>query len=101
MAFASAGVMRTDDRVRCRRLPGRRRAVLLGCGIYGLRGCDADVALMAGILGRCGFDAIEKRTGADATRAGVVDAVEALPPRRGPVTRRCSTGPGTADGGAP
>jgi hypothetical protein len=57
---------------------GRRRAVLLGCGVFGLRGCDTDVTTMEGLLRRCGFDEIEKRTGPDATRAGVLDAVAGL-----------------------
>lgn len=55
-----------------------RRAVLIGSETYGLRGCDADVSLMREVLAARGFDAIEVRTGHDASRAGIVDALEQL-----------------------
>ena len=55
-----------------------RRAVLIGSETYGLRGCDADVALMHEVLAATGFDAIEVRTGHDASRAGILDAFEQL-----------------------
>lgn len=55
-----------------------RRALLIGSETYGLRGCEADVALMRDVLSGRGFDAIDVRVGSDATRAGVVDGLDEL-----------------------
>ena len=57
---------------------GTRRAVLVGSETYGLAGCNADVALMAEVLGRRGFSDVEVRTGKDASRAGILDGLERL-----------------------
>jgi hypothetical protein len=54
------------------------RALLIGSETYGLAGCNADVALMREVLGSRGFDAIDTRTDADASRAGIIDGMEAL-----------------------
>ena len=53
-------------------------ALLIGSETYGLAGCNADVALMADVLGRRGFDDVEVRTGKDAKRAGIIDGLERL-----------------------
>jgi hypothetical protein len=55
-----------------------RRALLIGSQTYGLGGCDADVALMAEVLTARGFEAIDTRTGDDASRAGLIDGLESL-----------------------
>lgn len=55
-----------------------RRALLIGSETYGLSGCEADVALMREVLTGRGFDPIEVRVGTDATRAGIIDGLDAL-----------------------
>jgi hypothetical protein len=55
-----------------------RRALLIGSETYGLGGCDADVELMRQVLAARAFDAIDVRTGADASRAGIIDGLEKL-----------------------
>jgi hypothetical protein len=56
----------------------KRNALLIGSQTFGLTGCDADVALMKRVLGDNGFDAIRTLTGEDASRDGIVGAVEQL-----------------------
>ena len=60
-----------------------RRALLIGSQTYGLKGCDADVALMRGALERRSFE-VDARTAADATRAGIADGIERLISASGP-----------------
>jgi Caspase domain len=55
-----------------------RRALLIGSQTFGLTGCDADVALVKGLLGEQGFDTIQTLTGETASREGIVTAIEAL-----------------------
>ena len=55
-----------------------RRALLIGSETYGLAGCNADVALMHDVLVARGFEEIASRTGADATRAGIIDGLDEL-----------------------
>lgn len=55
-----------------------RRALLIGSETYGLQGCNSDVALMHEVLAGRGFDAIAIRTGADATRDGIIDGLDEL-----------------------
>ena len=57
-----------------------RRALLIGSQTFGLTGCDADVALLKGLLGDQGFDPIQTLTGEAASREGIVTAIEALMP---------------------
>src|SRR5688500_13028669 len=61
-----------------------RRAFLVGSATYGLRGCDADVALMSGLLGDLGWDEVITRTGPDAGRAKVLAGLTALGDGIGP-----------------
>ena len=55
-----------------------RRALLIGCQTLGLQGCNADVSLMNDVLIARGFDAVEIRRDSDASRAGLLDAFDAL-----------------------
>ena len=52
-----------------------RRALLIGSQTYGLRGCNADVALMREVLAARDFE-VDVRVDGDATRAGVLDGFE-------------------------
>jgi len=61
-----------------------RRALLLGSATYGLTGIDHDVALMARLLKGRGFDAVTTHTGAEATRDGMLDALNQLVAQTGP-----------------
>jgi len=54
-----------------------RRALLIGSQTYGLRGCNADVALMREVLAARDFE-VDVRVDGDATRAGVLDGFEQL-----------------------
>ena len=54
-----------------------RRALVLGSQIEGLRGVDNDARQMTAMLQARGFD-VELRTGADATRAGILAGYDAL-----------------------
>lgn len=54
------------------------RALLIGSQTYGLQGCNGDVELMRDVLRTRGFDRIDTRTEADASRAGIIDGLESL-----------------------
>jgi hypothetical protein len=54
-----------------------KRALLVGCQTFGLRGVDADVALMAEVLARRGFE-ITTCTGDNATYQGILDHLDRL-----------------------
>lgn len=54
-----------------------RRALLIGAETGGLTGVGPDVETMSALLGKRGFE-IDRREGADATRAGILDGYERL-----------------------
>ena len=60
-----------------------RRALILASQTYGLQGCDADAELMRATLSARGFEC-DVRTGADATRAGILDGADRLAAASGP-----------------
>lgn len=59
-----------------------RRALVIGAQTYGLRGVEPDVAAMAAALGALGFE-VDRRTGTEATRQGILDAYRRLIARTG------------------
>ncbi|GAB7190485.1 hypothetical protein NUM3379_11910 [Kineococcus sp. NUM-3379] len=65
-------------------MSGTRRALLLGAQTFGLRGVHADVDAVAEHLAGAGFGDVRRCTGGDATRAGLLAALEELVARTGP-----------------
>jgi Caspase domain len=55
-----------------------RRALLIASQTYGLRGCDADVALFGEVLAARGFTDVRTLTGTAATRQAILDALGEL-----------------------
>jgi Caspase domain len=55
-----------------------RRALLIGSETSGLKGCNADVALMSDALAARDFGDIDVRIAGDANRTGIVDGFERL-----------------------
>jgi Caspase domain len=55
-----------------------KRALVLASQTQGLRGADADARLVAEMLRRRKFDAVDVRTGNDATRAGILAGYDKL-----------------------
>ena len=55
-----------------------KRALLIGSQILGLKGCDADIELMADVLKDYEFSDIQCLPTASATRAGITEGLDAL-----------------------
>lgn len=54
-----------------------KRALVVGSEVHGLRGVEPDTVRVAETLRRRGFD-VDRRTGAGATRAGILEGYDAL-----------------------